>query len=80
MLEVILYTKDECPLCDHVKADLAMLAATFPHSLREVDITEERDLYLKFRYLIPVVMVGEQRLQAPISAVQLAAALRRASR
>jgi len=73
--EVVLYTKAGCGLCDEVKAELARLADRFPHQLSEVDITADHDTFARYRYVIPVVKIGAQTLKAPISAVQLEAAL-----
>ena len=77
MLTVTLYTKDGCGLCEEVKAELAELAAEFPHDLQEVDITQDADLFARYRFSIPVVKVGDVVLKAPITAVQLKTVLQR---
>lgn len=79
MFTVTLFTKDPCPLCDEVKEMLAVLQPTYPHQLQEVDITADYNTFLKYRYIIPVVTVGMQTLKAPITLVQLTAALRHSS-
>ena len=38
MLNVTLYTRKDCKLCDEVKADLNDLQSQYPHRLAEVDI------------------------------------------
>ena len=38
MLNVTLYTRDHCELCDQVKKDLKDLEDKFPHHLAEVNI------------------------------------------
>ena len=76
MLTVMLYTKDGCGLCDKVKAELALLAVDFPHDLQEVDITEDSNLFARYRFSIPVVKIGDVTLKAPITAVQLKTALK----
>ncbi|MCB8983156.1 MAG: glutaredoxin family protein [Ardenticatenaceae bacterium] len=78
MLTITLYTKDGCGLCDEVKAELAVLAAAYPHRLVEVDITQDADLFARYRYTIPVVEIGAVTLQAPITAVALIDALQTA--
>jgi glutaredoxin len=78
MLTVTLYTKAGCGLCEEVKDELAELAADYPHHLREVDITEDTDLFARYRYTIPVVKAGIQMLKAPITKSQLEAALQTA--
>ncbi len=75
MLTVTLYTKEDCGLCDEVKAELAGLAVDFPHNLQEIDITQDSELLARYRFAIPVVKIGDVTLNAPITAVQLAAAL-----
>jgi uncharacterized membrane protein len=71
MLNVTLFTKKNCKLCDEVKADLDALQSQFPHRLVEVDI--EADAVLKERYgqIIPVLEVGPYKIQAPISRQKL---------
>ena len=75
MLTVTLYTKEGCGLCNEVKAELAGLAVDFPHNLQEIDITQDSGLFARYRFAIPVVKIGDVTLNAPITAVQLAAAL-----
>lgn len=71
MITVTLFTKPGCGLCDEVKAELDSLQLLFPHQLSEVDITQDSELFDKYRYTIPVVKVGDVELMAPITAVQL---------
>ena len=75
MIEVTLYTKDNCSLCDIVKQQLSELASQYPHTLQEVDITQDQQLFAQYRYTIPVVTIGESQLQAPIDRGMLVAAL-----
>lgn len=65
MLEVRLYSKPECPLCDAVQRDLADLATEFPHHITVLNILDEPDLFERFRYLIPVVEVNGRALLYP---------------
>ena len=74
-MQVVLYTKEGCGLCDEVKAELAALAADYPHTLTEIDITTQPGLFQKYRYTIPVVHIGDVELQAPITRQQLIDAL-----
>jgi glutaredoxin len=76
MLTVTLFTKAGCGLCDEVKDKLETLQSIYPHQLQEVDITQDDALFAKYRYIIPVVQIGEQELAAPITAVQLQNALK----
>ena len=76
MISATLYTKDHCPLCDEVKEALESLRPTYPHTLTEVDITENHDTFVYYRYIIPVVTIGDRTLQAPITLLDLMDALR----
>jgi glutaredoxin len=75
MLTITLYTKEGCGLCDEVKHELADLAVAYPHQLEEVDITQDQDLFARYRFMIPVVKIGEMSLKAPITREELRAAL-----
>ncbi len=80
MLTVKLYTKQGCHLCEDVKAQLAALSLVYPHSLVEIDIYNDPDLLRAYHLIIPVVEIGEVRLQAPITNAQLTAVLQEMSR
>jgi uncharacterized membrane protein len=71
MLNVTLYTRKNCKLCDEVKADLNELQAQYPHRLAEVDIDSDTALVESFGLEIPVVEVGPYRLRAPITRQKL---------
>ena len=78
MINVTLYTKPGCHLCEDVKEILAELTAVYPHTLSEIDITSNRDLFARYHLTIPVVHIGHTELQAPITTEQLAAAFQAA--
>jgi glutaredoxin len=78
MLTITLYTKDGCGLCEEVKAELAVLAAEYPHKLQEVNITKDDDLFSRYRFAIPVVKIRDNTLKAPITKYQLQTALQTA--
>ncbi|RMG94707.1 MAG: glutaredoxin family protein, partial [Chloroflexi bacterium] len=48
MIEVVLYTKAGCGLCEEVKELLKELAFSYPHQLKEVDITQDPTLHRKY--------------------------------
>jgi len=79
LINVTLYTKEGCGLCEEARQELTRLQAAYPHQLTEVDITSDPALFARYRYVIPVIHVAEMELQAPITAVQLKAALAAAS-
>lgn len=78
MLMVLLYTKEGCGLCEAVKTELARLTAVYPHRLQEIDITQDADLFARYRFAIPVVKIGTVTLKAPITTVHLIHALQTA--
>ncbi len=66
-LNVTLYSRPGCHLCDEVKRHLEMLQSKFPHVLAEVNIESDESLHARYFEQIPVVEVGPYRLTAPIS-------------
>lgn len=79
MLTVTLYTRENCSLCDEVRAELQALQEKFPHRLVTVDIDSDPSLKEKYGALIPVVEVGPYSLKAPITPQALAMTLGAAS-
>jgi uncharacterized membrane protein len=67
MLNVTLYTRKDCHLCDEVKSDLQALQSKYPHRLVEMDVDTDPVLQAKYDVLIPVLEVGPYILKAPIS-------------
>ena len=81
MLQLTLYTRQGCHLCERVKEDLASLQAQYPHQLTEIDIEEPPDLNRLYALEIPVLQIGPYTLKAPIQkadlAITMAAAIHR---
>ncbi|MEA3440275.1 MAG: DUF2085 domain-containing protein [Chloroflexota bacterium] len=75
MIEVILYTRKDCRLCEQTRSDLDELQSQFPHRLSILDIDENPDLAQKFGFEIPVVQINSYLLKAPISKQELLNAL-----
>jgi glutaredoxin len=61
MVEVVLFTKPGCCLCDTVKAQLGELRALQPFELREINILEDSAAYAKFHEEIPVVFIDGRK-------------------
>lgn len=74
-LNVTLYARPGCKLCDEAKGMLAGLQAKFPHTLAEVDIESDQSLQVRYFDQIPVIEVGPYRLKAPITPEALAMTL-----
>src|SRR3989304_2082035 len=79
MLNVTLYTRKDCKLCDEVKADLNQLQSQYPHQLVEVDISSDSALTAKYDIDIPVIEIGPYTLKAPITHQKLQMTLGAAS-
>ena len=61
MIEVVVYSKPGCCLCDEVKDLLEMLQASHAFNLREVNILEDPEAYQKFKEEIPVVFINGKK-------------------
>ena len=57
-LEVTLYTRPGCHLCDDAKAAITPLLREFHASLREVNIDLDAELAKKYGWDIPVIFIG----------------------
>jgi glutaredoxin len=85
MPTITLYTKPNCPLCDHTRHYLQQVIAERPDAsawvVDEISILDDQDLYTAYRYVIPVVVVDNGTpIPAPASmdVAYLRAALRSA--
>jgi len=56
-IEITLYGKADCCLCDQAKQVLRRVAAAYPAALREVDIMADPALQDRFGAEVPVVFV-----------------------
>lgn len=60
-MEVILYTKEECGLCQKAKKLLQELKREYVFDLKEINIYEDEKLLEKYHLMIPVVEIeGEE--------------------
>ncbi|MFC1997255.1 glutaredoxin family protein [Chloroflexota bacterium] len=71
MLNVTLYMRDGCHLCEQAKEDLEALQATTPHRLVEIDIEQDDALLKAYALEIPVVLVGPYTIKAPFDRQKL---------
>lgn len=63
MLNVTLYLREECPLCDKAEEDLEALQERFPHRLIKIDI--EKNELAEYVDKIPVLEIGPYQIDAP---------------
>ena len=77
---VTLYGRPGCCLCDEARVRLERLRASHPFALREVDITSDDELHLRFLERIPVIALdGEEIYDYEVDEDDLAGRLRRLS-
>ena len=67
MINVTLYTRPGCHLCDQAKLDLLSLQDQIPYNLIEINIEDDPGLHKKYLIDIPVVEIGSYRLKAPFA-------------
>jgi uncharacterized membrane protein len=78
MIEVTLYSRKDCLLCDEIRVNLQAIAADIPHKLTEIDIDSDPKLLKKYHLEIPVVVAGPYTVKAPISRQDLEITLKAA--
>ena len=61
MIEVVVYSKPGCCLCDDVKEKLKTLQATHAFNLRVVNILEDPEAHQEFKEEIPVVFINGKK-------------------
>ena len=61
MMEVVLYTKPGCCLCDTVKTQLGRLRGVQAFKLREVNILDDGAAFAKFHEEIPVIFINGRK-------------------
>lgn len=57
-LDVVLYTRASCPLCDRMKAELARARVDPPFRLIEIDIATSPELTARHGLSIPVLEIA----------------------
>jgi glutaredoxin len=75
MLQVILYSKAGCHLCDEAREHLEDAASAFADVVvDEIDIRRDTALFERYRHRIPVIVVnGVERLEGRIEAADIQA-------
>jgi glutaredoxin len=77
MVNITIYSKKNCHLCDIAKEALIKTQKEFPFSLIEVDIEKDRELFEKYKYLIPVIEIdGEKTFTYKVNEAELKAILK----
>lgn len=71
MIDVILYSRKDCHLCEQAEQDLNALQAKIPHRLVVLDVDEDENLQRLYGLEIPVVKTGPYLLKAPFDRQKL---------
>ena len=61
-IEVTLYTRKGCHLCEAAKSQMAPLLREFGARLREVDIDADESLRALYDVDVPVIFLGERKV------------------
>lgn len=67
MMQVTLYSRSDCHLCEQARQDLEALQIQIPHRLVVVDVDSTLELKRRFGFEVPVVEVGPYVLKAPFT-------------
>ncbi|MFQ6083195.1 MAG: glutaredoxin family protein [Candidatus Aminicenantia bacterium] len=57
-LQIKFYTKPNCSLCEEVEELLEEMENLFKFSAHRIDITDDLDIYEKYKHQIPVIEIG----------------------
>lgn len=76
MIEVKLYSRKDCHLCEVAQKELEELQSIIPHQLTIIDIDSDVKLRNLYGFNVPVVQVGPYKLFAPIAKKDLEISLR----
>jgi glutaredoxin len=75
-VEVVLFSRPGCHLCDEARAVLEAQRTRSPFDLREVDVETDDALELAYGIRIPVVLIdGEERFEIAVDPEAFAAAV-----
>lgn len=61
-LEVTVYTRPGCHLCDEAKLQIAPLLAEFGARLREVNIDADSELHERYNMDVPVIFLADRKI------------------
>lgn len=61
MVNVTVYSKKDCHLCDIAKETLLKIQQKLPFSLNEIDIEKDKTAFEKYKYLIPVIEIDGEK-------------------
>lgn len=68
-VEIVLYGRKNCHLCEQVEQSIRLLEMEFPLRLTVVDIEEDDALHEKYMLVIPVVEIDGQEAFRSVTSV-----------
>lgn len=63
-IEVVLYTKNNCSICDMAKAILNLINDEIPLSIKEFDIYKDDALLEEYQLKIPVIEIDGEEVES----------------
>ncbi|MCP3918306.1 MAG: glutaredoxin family protein [bacterium] len=57
---IVLYSRENCPLCNTMKRDLDGLGLAAEYSLREIDVDGDTALQDEYGWRVPVLLVADE--------------------
>ncbi len=60
-IEITLYTRPHCPLCEEMKVLLQRVRRRYPLKLSEVNIDHDPDLRARFDHEVPVLFIDGRK-------------------
>jgi uncharacterized membrane protein len=76
MIDVTLYSRQDCHLCEQAREALNSLQSVVPHRLIVVDVDSSLKLKREYGFEVPVIEVGPYKLRAPIDLKDLEISLK----
>jgi uncharacterized membrane protein len=76
MIEVTLYSRNDCHLCDVAISYLEELQSKVPHHLTVIDVDSDIKLRNLYGFNVPVVIIGPYKLSVPIEKKELEISLK----
>ena len=62
MIQVVIYSRPECHLCDDMKKIVTRVSASFPTAVEEIDISSDERLEGVYGLEIPVLVVDGKKV------------------
>ncbi|HJZ81698.1 MAG TPA: glutaredoxin family protein [Pyrinomonadaceae bacterium] len=73
-VQIILYTKPGCGLCEEMKEEMRKAGCEALYELEELDIQNDAGLFARYRYEIPVLWInGVEAFRHRLSAAEFKA-------